>query len=145
MRGVFQILLQHADGLPAKEVLRRLQEVVPPTAFEESTYPNRPNVHRYEKIVRFSTIASVKAGWLVKDKGSWSLTDQGRAAFQKFTDPEAFDREARRLYGVWKLDQPIDGAGETEEDGTEAQASATLEEAEGVVGDRIISPKYEPV
>jgi restriction system protein len=128
VRGVFQILLEQPDALRAKDVLRRLEELVPPTNFEASTYPNRPNVRRYEKIVRFSTITAVKAGWLTKNKGSWSLTDEGRAAFHKFADPEAFNREARRLYREWKADQPVDDTGDAEED--PGQAAATLEEAE---------------
>lgn len=128
VRGVFQVLLQQPDGMPAKEVLRRLEEVVPPTAFEGSTYPSRPNVRRYEKIVRFSTIGAVKAGWLVKTKGSWSLTDEGRTAYQRFQDPEAFYRETGRLYREWKADQPVEEPDEATEES--AQAAATLEEAE---------------
>lgn len=127
VRGVFRILLEHPDGLRAKEVLQRLERVVPPTPFENSTYPNRPNMRRYEKIVRFATITSVKAGWLVKNKGSWSLTDEGRIAFQRFPDPEQFDTEARRLYNEWRADQPDDG---TTEDDSATQSATTLEEAE---------------
>lgn len=128
VRGVFRILMEASDALPAKEVLRRLEGVVPPTQFEGSCYPNRPNVRRYEKIVRFSTIAAVKAGWLLKNKGTWSLTEAGLDAFAKFKDPEDFNREARRLYRQWKADQPT---AEPEEEGEEVdQAAATLEEAE---------------
>ena len=68
VRGVFKILRKHPDGLTAKEVLRQLTDIVPPTPFEASMYPSRPNVRRYEKIVRFSTINTVKVGWLVKDR-----------------------------------------------------------------------------
>ncbi len=39
MRGIFKILLDSPDGLPAKEVLHRLEQVVPPTEFEKSDYP----------------------------------------------------------------------------------------------------------
>ncbi|HHT28342.1 MAG TPA: Mrr restriction system protein [Firmicutes bacterium] len=127
VRGVFRILLEHPDGLRAKEVLQRLERVVPPTPFENSTYPNRPNIRRYEKIVRFATITSVKAGWLVKNKGSWNLTDEGRIAFQRFLDPEQFDTEARRLYNEWRADQSDDG---TTEDDSATQSATTLEEAE---------------
>ncbi|MCK9276004.1 MAG: restriction endonuclease [Syntrophales bacterium] len=127
VRGVFKILLKHPDGLPAKEVLRQLTDIVPPTPFEASMYPNRPNVRRYEKIVRFSTINTVRAGWLLKDKGSWSLTDEGRAAFEKFSDAEDFHRAARKLYRKWKADQP---AGENDEEEVDAgEAATTLEEA----------------
>src|SRR5947209_6552450 len=98
LRGVFQILLPLPEGLQASAVLERLQAVCPPTEFEKSMYPKNPDVRRYEKIVRFSTIAPVKAGWLAKDKGLWSLTDEGRAAYKKYSDPENFAGEARRLY-----------------------------------------------
>ncbi|MCK9276354.1 MAG: Mrr restriction system protein [Syntrophales bacterium] len=127
VRGVFKILLKHPDGLPAKEVLGQLADIVPPTPFEASMYPNRPNVRRYEKIVRFSTINTVKAGWLLKDKGSWSLTDEGRAAFVKFSDAEDFHRAARKLYRKWKADQPAGGNDEEEVD--VGEAATTLEEA----------------
>lgn len=127
VRGVFRILLKHPDGLAAKQVLQILEQQVPPTEFEDSTYPSRPTVRRYEKIVRFSTITAVKAGWLVKSKGSWSLSDAGRAALEKYRDPEDFNLEARRLYREWKAEQSVDGGSEDE---GSTQAAATLEEAE---------------
>ena len=34
LRGVFEILLEHQDGLPANEVLERLEKIVPPNEFE---------------------------------------------------------------------------------------------------------------
>ncbi len=34
-RGVFKILLDHPEGLPAKDVLKRMEQVVPPTQFEK--------------------------------------------------------------------------------------------------------------
>lgn len=128
VRGVFSILLRHPDGLQAKEVLRHLEQVVIPTPFERSTYPKRPNVRRYEKIVRFSTVPAVKAGWLVKNKGSWYLTDEGRVAYEKFTDPENFYREALRLYRQWEADRPIDEDGNVDDHAS--AVSTTVEEAE---------------
>jgi restriction system protein len=125
-------LLPHPDGLPAKLVLERLSTVVPPTSFEQSTYPKRPGIRRYEKIVRFSTIAAVKAGWLTKNKGLWSLTDEGRQAFTRFPDPEALWLEAVRLYYQWRRQQPLDEEEASEEACTEESTTAatTLEEAE---------------
>ncbi|HEX2271981.1 MAG TPA: hypothetical protein VHH35_20730, partial [Pyrinomonadaceae bacterium] len=106
MRGVFEILLPHPDGLPAKEVLQKIEEVVPPTPFEASDYPSSPGVRRYERIIRFSTIPAVKAGWLIKDKGQWLLTDQGRWAYDKWQKPEEFMQVVAQLYRLWKKDQP---------------------------------------
>src|SRR5829696_7433542 len=93
VRGVFQVLLPNPDGLRAKDVLSQLASLVPPTDFEARTYPKHPDVRRYEKTIRFSTIPAVKAGWLIKDKGQWNISDEGRRAFQQFVEPEQFMRE----------------------------------------------------
>ena len=126
-RGVIKILLDSLDGLPAKEVLRRLEQVVPPTEFEKSEYPNRPGVRRFEKIVRFATIAPVKAGWLIKSKGRWTLTEEGKKAYERFQDPEKFVKEGGRLYRKWAESRP-DTATEVEEEGPDV--TSTIEEAE---------------
>ncbi|BCW92586.1 MAG: hypothetical protein KatS3mg007_0480 [Thermoanaerobaculum sp.] len=123
VRGVFKILMEHQDGLPAREVLKKLETIVPPTPFELSEYPNRPGVRRYEKIVRFSTIPAVKAGWLIKERGKWLLSDQGREACRRYQDPEEFARQAIRLYREWRRSEAQD----TE---SEETARSTLEEAE---------------
>ena len=34
------------------------------------------------------------------------LTEEGRSAFRNFQDPEAFQREAVRLYNEWKNQEP---------------------------------------
>ncbi len=126
-RGVFRILLDFPDGLPAREVLERLEQIVQLTEFEKSDYPNRPGVRRFEKIVRFATIAPVKAGWLIKSRGRWTLTDEGREAYQKFQDPEKFVREGGRLYKQWAESRP-DAVAEVSED--EPATTGTFEEAE---------------
>lgn len=136
-RGVFKILLDHPDGLPAKEIIVRMATVVPPTEFEKSDYPKHPGIQRYGKMIRFATIGPVKAGWLIKEKGRWYLTDDGRKAYSGYQEPEEFNREAGRLYHQWADKQPKDRVG-IEEDFHEeigasesvADASSTLEEAE---------------
>ncbi len=141
MRGVFQILKENPEGLHAKDVLERLEQVVRPTDFENGVYPANPNFRRYEKIVRFHSIAAVKAGWLVKDKGQWSLTEQGRRAYEQFSDPEDFAREAGRLYREWRRSQPEPDQGGEDDDS--AEASATLEEAEEAAWTEIQDPLSE--
>lgn len=74
------------------------------------------------------TIAPVKAGWLVKDRGQWHLTDLGRAALESHTDPAKFAREASRLYKLWEEQRP-ESENEEEQEVT-VSAAATLEEAE---------------
>lgn len=123
VRGVFKILIDHPEGLPAREVLGSLEKMVPPTPFEKTEYPKRPGVRRYEKIVRFSTIPAVKAGWLIKERGTWSLSEAGRKAWEQYRDPEEFARQANRLYREWRRL-------EKHEAESEETARFTIEEAE---------------
>jgi restriction system protein len=135
MRGVFEILMQEPDGLQAKEVIQRLQDKVPPTPVEEERYEANPQFQRYDKNVRFSTISVVKAGWLVKSKGYWFITDAGKQAYAQFPDPNDFAREASRFYRQWKQEQPEEErddsqAAEIETDDEAIKSAGTLEEAQ---------------
>lgn len=104
-RTIFKILLDNREGLAARKVLESVEAKLPLSEFEKSFYPNNPDTRRFEKIARFSTIGPVKAGWLQKNKGVWSITDEGQKAYEMFPDPEAFMREAGRLYNEWKSNQ----------------------------------------
>ncbi len=132
LAGVFQVLQKHPDGLAAKDVLRQVCEIVPPTPFEAAEYPNRPGVRRYEKIIRFSTVPFVKAGWLVKTKGMWVATDEGLNTFDKAgSNVESWFRTAVAKYREWKKDQPgpdvVPDVNEAEIE--EAVVTTTFEEA----------------
>jgi len=136
VRCLFGILDDEPEGLKAKEAITRVQGSLTLTPFETATFPNNPGVVRFPRILRFSTSKSVKAGWLRKAKGVWSLTEEGRTALTTFTDPEAFFRESGRLYREWKASQPspTDEQQEIEDvDGSTDKgllAATTLEEAE---------------
>ena len=88
VRSIHEILARHTEGLPATDVFAQLRELVGVTDAEAGEYG--PGVPRFEKRARFSTIGAVKAGWLVKDKGMWRITDAGREALAKFPDPYDF-------------------------------------------------------
>jgi restriction system protein len=126
VRKVFEILIRHGDGLPAREVLRAMEKELSLTEYEKGYYPTRPDVRRFEKIVRFCTISSVKAGWLTKNKGIWAVTDEGKRAYEHYDDPTQFITEARRLYRSWRRGQAV----EEDDDGATAGRIAAIEEAE---------------
>ncbi len=106
LREVCTILWDKPEGLPAKVILDNVAKVIPLTDFEKGSYSSNPNDTRYTKIIRFGTIGMVKAGWLIKNKGYWTLTDLGKNAFNKFRDPDDFFKEASRLYQVWVKSKP---------------------------------------
>ncbi|MDQ2643465.1 MAG: Mrr restriction system protein [Myxococcota bacterium] len=144
VQGVLRILRDKPEGMRARDVVAALEKVVPPTDFELSPYPSRPDSRRYDQIARFATISPVKAGWLVKSKGRWSITDAGSSALNALTDPERLIRESIRLYGLWKAAQ--DDGSEPEEAIAEAAgvppedaavAPPVFEDAEGEAWDQI--------
>lgn len=128
MRALFAILLERPEGMPAREALTALQSKTTLTPYEAGDYES--GGRRFEKIVRFATVDCVKAGWLLKQKGRWSITEEGRKAYQELADPEAFYRRAVGLYQKWKKSQPSTDDGIEPADGTSAKtATITLEEA----------------
>ncbi len=128
LRAVFEVLAQHPDGIQAKDALAAVEQSIELTDFEKANYEGS-DVRRFEKTVRFQTINAVKAGWMLKDKGVWTATEDGLAALAAFSDPEAFMDEASKLYKEWVKEQPpqtVEGDDEEES----AEASITLAKAE---------------
>lgn len=145
-RGVLLLVSKEPEGIPARDALDRLSKSVPPTPFEQEDWPRWPGVRRYEKTVRFSTIAIVKAGWLTKSAGTWAATEKGREALAAYQDPLTFYREAAKLYQAWKKGQPEpEPAAEAPE---LAEARFSLEEArelawEGIRAHLTSMPPYD--
>src|SRR3990170_1840762 len=106
LRTAFELLWDEPDGLQAKVVLAGIGDKIRLTEFERGTYESSPQSPRFHRIVRFASIPVVKAGWLSKSKGIWAITDEGRRAYHDLPDPEAFYREAKRLYQEWKGTPP---------------------------------------
>ena len=134
IRKLFEILVPHADGLPAAEALKLLAASTEMTPYEQGTYESTGS-RRFEKIVRFATVDCTKAGWLLKNKGIWSISDAGKKAMASFPNPEAFYREAIRLYRAWRIRTvPTETSGNIEElsqaENPSAEASVTFEQAE---------------
>jgi restriction system protein len=129
LQSVFQVLVNHPDGLQVKEVTAEVEKILQLTGYEIAPYPNRLGSRRFDKIIRFSTIGAVKAGWLVKEKGIWTLTPDGQEALRAFPEPLSLMRENVRLYQEWKKKVRTDETGD-QEGVEEDPRSATLEEAE---------------
>jgi restriction system protein len=137
LRALLGMLQNHTDGLQARDALKALRTVVPPTPYELGTFPS--GGVRYDKIIRFATVDCVKAKWLVKDGGRWYVTDAGVAALKQFSDPAKFHAEAVRLYRAWKkaLPPPDPDIEDLDDgDGLE-EVSVTLEVAQEQARDQI--------
>ena len=130
-QATLKLLSQNPDGLRAKDVIARCAGILTLSPFEKSEFPDRPGSRRFDWILRFKSIALVKAGWLVKDNGTWTITPEGKKALVEFKTPEALKRAASLKYREWKADRPKEANDEILEVVTEeaSRAVATLEEA----------------
>lgn len=98
VQALFRILEKHPDGMKAKEALAALADSVTLTEYEAGSYQSG---RRFEKIVRFATVDTVRAGWLIKDDGIWTLTEEGAKALKRYKDPLVFHKKAAQLYQQW--------------------------------------------
>jgi restriction system protein len=125
VQKLFDLLHERgSDGMQAGEAIREMAKRVTLTDFEKGHYSD--GSLRFDKILRFVTIAPVKAGWMVKDAGRWYLTGEGWDARKKFKDPSEFTKRASELYQSWKKGQPKKPTDPSVEDEEVVQGSAVL-------------------
>jgi len=138
LRVIFKLLTDKPDGLQAKDILAEIPKIIPLTEYESGYYSSTPNSTRFEKIVRFATIDLVKAGWLVKNKGRWFITEEGKQAYNKIKDPEEFYKEAVRLYREWKKARPQENVLDVDdEEPDNSKVAVTVEEAEELAWEQV--------
>lgn len=128
LQKLFGILKENPEGLKAGIALKMLAEHSTLSEYENGTYDN--GARRFEKIVRFATVDCVKAGWMIKEKGIWTLTPEGLQALEKNPDPESFYKEAVRLYRIWKMNSQDSSEEENQVEDEELSLNVTFEQAE---------------
>lgn len=107
LRAILQVLSEE-DAVSASDAIAQARELLVPTEWELGSYPSQPGVPRIETMIRYGTIGPVKAGWMVKDRGTWSITSDGRDALARFSDPAILEAEVSRAYRAWKSERDAD-------------------------------------
>jgi restriction system protein len=149
VQALFRVLADHPEGLPSRDAIQAVSNKIELSPYELSGFASAPNEPRFPKLLRFATINAVKAGWLLKQKGHWTLTEEGRTALKDFPDPEDLFRRSRALYRAWKDAQPdtepdvgpSDGEAPVTDEPSETDVVAVgnLEEAEDAARDDILA------
>lgn len=113
--ATFKILKEAGGELRGKEVLSRIEAIVPFDDYEKHQYEKTGNT-RWKSILHFYSIDCIKAGYMRKNKGLWILTEEGEAAMK--LGPEKLLFSATSKYREWdakrKKENPVNG-GDTEE------------------------------
>ena len=129
--------------MKAQEALAALADAVRLTEYEAGSYESG---RRFEKIVRFATVDTVRAGWLIKEGGIWTLTQEGAQALKLYEDPLEFHKKAAQLYQQWRkhykgvqsdAQAPIVTDVEEVEDESEKSVSVSYEEAKEQAQEKI--------
>lgn len=79
VRGLFEVLLTHPDGLPIDAALQ--------TCLPRGS--NSENRRLGEQLLR-GCVAPMKAGWLKLNGNGFVVSEEGKLAYQQYTDPDDF-------------------------------------------------------
>lgn len=85
VRGLFAILMDHPEGVAVGVAVERLWCAA-----------NGERTQLYEQLMR-ECVAPIKAGWLSGNSCSFTLSEEGRVAFENYADPKEFIGQAGRL------------------------------------------------
>jgi restriction system protein len=96
LRVIFQLLWAKPDGLPAREILDAIPTRIKLSEDESSLIP-ASFTPKYEKIARSVTNTLVEAGWFIKNKDRWYLSDEGLAACRQIKNVEEIYKAALLL------------------------------------------------
>jgi restriction system protein len=95
----FTILKKAGGQLPGREVVNQIEKNITFTAWETARYEKSGYI-RWQSILHFYTIDTIKAGFLRKQKGIWILTKEGEEAMG-LGQVGLLDK-AKEAYLIWK-------------------------------------------
>ncbi len=102
--ATFNILKEAGGSLPGKDVVTKIESSVELSEWDRSVYEKTGNT-RWVSVLHFFSIDAIKSGFLIKEKGMWSITSQGLEAI-RLGDIGLLKR-CQEGYAKWKLTAPI--------------------------------------
>ena len=113
--------LQKAGGtLPARKVAEQVQLQLTPNAWAQEIIASN-GLPRWKTMLQFYSVDSVKAGFLHKDHGDWTLTPAGTQALA--LGAESYFRAAQQAYRKWARRQGVTVADAQTESADDAAAA----------------------
>ncbi|MEO5995438.1 MAG: Mrr restriction system protein [Chitinophagaceae bacterium] len=103
--AALRILKENGGSMRGSDLVDLTGKSLTFTDWEKERYEKTGNI-RWESMLHFYSIDSIKAGFLRKDKGTWTITPEGEEALK--LDPEALLDKATKAYRSWKSQQPVE-------------------------------------
>jgi len=92
--------------LRRRDLLRAIEQAVPLDAWSLEGL-EVSGVPRWHKIFGFSSVGMGKAGWVLKERGTWRITPEGRSLIAQPLAPVEYLDEMTRRYDAWKSSQIV--------------------------------------
>ena len=125
MFAAMTILSKNGGSMPVRELMLEVEKTVVLSDWEKEVLENTGNI-RWQSIMHFSSVDYVKAGYLLKKKGHWTITQEGEEVIK--LGAEKMQDKAQQQYREWRA---------SKERTSEPQTTAS-EETEDPVKEAII-------
>lgn len=99
MLTALTILQKNGGTMPIRILMKEVEKNIELSSWEKSILENTGNV-RWQSIMHFTSVDYVRAGYLIKKKGNWTITPEGEDALKLGADK--LRDEAARRYRAWR-------------------------------------------
>lgn len=129
--AALQALAEAPGGqLKASALKQAIEAAVQLDDWARETYASTGHT-RWRSILAFSSVGMVKAGYVSKERGCWTLQPAGRAVLNQGFEPKAYLVELDRRYRAWKASQ------------IDANASVAAQQAASIDGGPLLDEEAE--
>lgn len=111
MYAAMTILSKNGGSMPIRILMQEIEKAIELSAWEKEVLENTGNI-RWQSNMHFTSVDYVRAGFLIKKKGTWIITPEGEEKLK--LGAEKLRDEAWRLYREWyrgskngKADKPV--------------------------------------
>ena len=98
MYAALSILLKNGGSMPIRVLMKEIEKAVELSSWEKETLQNTGNI-RWQSNMHFTSVDYVRAGFLIKKKGTWTITPEGEEALK--LGPEKLRDIAWKRYNAW--------------------------------------------
>ncbi|SHK88783.1 restriction endonuclease [Xylanibacter ruminicola] len=98
MYAAMTILKKNGGSMPIRILMQEVEKNIELSAWEKSILESTGNI-RWQSIMHFTSVDYVRAGFLIKKKGNWTITPEGEDALKM--GAEKLRDEAGERYKVW--------------------------------------------
>jgi restriction system protein len=101
-RAIVEIVAGEEQGIRRLDLIKRLEAKIAPRPEERGSYDAHPSLSKFAVQSLFVSAGTVKAGWVKKQNGLWTITTEGREALKTFPDANKFHDKLIELYRAWR-------------------------------------------